>query len=507
MNRLLPQQHMYAYQQSTHTPPLQSPAVPFGTVFGAQFTKKEGQWDCDSCLERNEASATECVVCKVTCSIEKSNAATQGGLAALFGKKDGQWDCDTCLVRNEGSSNHCVSCQTANPNFKNKTFAAPSSSSFTFSFGSSSSQPAATGFKANFCPGPAFQFDTCKDKASSEGFKFESSTTKAEKSSSRFLFSMLAPVGGFKFGIAEAEAKPSDRQSQNGSASDLLKNIAELHKEKEKEAAPSSSDQSVDADSHTNNPLITGKPNTFSFADLAKSQGSFQFGQNDPAFKGFAGAGKQLFTGVHCRLKADTSVDQDDEMYITEENDHIQFEPVVQMPEKVNLVTGEEDEKVMYSQRAKLFRFDMEISQWKERGVGNLKLLKNNQNGRLRVLMRREQVLKVCANHWITTAMNLKPLSCSDRAWMWMASDFSDGDAKLEQLAAKFKTPQLAEEFKLKFEECQRLLLDIPLQTPHKLVNTGRTAQLIKQAEEMKSGLKDLKSFLTCQNKDDESAK
>uniref|UniRef100_A0A672RJR9 RanBD1 domain-containing protein n=1 Tax=Sinocyclocheilus grahami TaxID=75366 RepID=A0A672RJR9_SINGR len=194
-----------------------------------------------------------------------------------------------------------------------------------------------------------------------------------------------------------------------------------------------------------------------------------------------------------------------DEMYKTDENDDIQFEPVVQMPEKVDLVTGEEDEKVLYSQRVKLFRFDTETNQWKERGVGNLKLLKNSQNGRLRVLMRREQVFKVCANHWITTTMNLKPLSGSDRAWMWMASDFSDGDAKLEQLAAKFKTPELAEEFKLKFEECQRLLLDIPLQTPHKLVNIGRTAQLIKQAEEMKSGLKDLKSFLTCQNKDDKS--
>uniref|UniRef100_A0A8C1SKR9 RanBD1 domain-containing protein n=1 Tax=Cyprinus carpio TaxID=7962 RepID=A0A8C1SKR9_CYPCA len=100
--------------------------------------------------------------------------------------------------------------------------------------------------------------------------------------------------------------------------------------------------------------------------------------------------------------------------------------------------------------------------------------------------MRTEQVLKVCANHWITTTMNLKPLSGSDRAWMWMASDFSDGDAKLEQLAAKFKAPELAEEFKLKFEECQRLLLNIPLQPPHKLVNTGRTAQLIQKAEEMK---------------------
>ncbi len=237
-----------------------APAVPFGTGFGAQFAKKEGQWDCDSCLVRNDASATECVSCKSPCSTVKTNAASQGGLAAMFGKKDGQWDCDSCLVRNEGSSSHCVSCQTANPNMKNKTSSAPSSSAFTFSFGSSSNQPAATGFKANFNPGPAFQFGTSKEKASSEGFKVESSTTEAEKSSGSFSFSMPEPAGGFKFGIAESEAKPSDGQSQNGSASDLLKNIAELHKEKEKEAAPSSSDQSVDADSHDNNPSLLVNP-------------------------------------------------------------------------------------------------------------------------------------------------------------------------------------------------------------------------------------------------------
>lgn len=166
------------------------------------------------------------------------------------------------------------------------------------------------------------------------------------------------------------------------------------------------------------------------------------------------------------------------------------------------------DEKVLYSQRVKLFRFDPNASQWKERGVGILKFLKNNTNGRLRVLMRREQVLKVCANHWITTTMNLKPLAGSDKAWIWMANDFSDGDAKLEQLAAKFKSPELAEEFKEKFEECQRLLLDIPLQTPHKLVDSGRSARLIQKAEEMKTGLKDLKYFLTDEKikiKDDDS--
>nr|XP_055072528.1 E3 SUMO-protein ligase RanBP2-like isoform X1 [Misgurnus anguillicaudatus] len=345
-----------------------------GFGFGSKFAKKDGQWDCEACLVRNDVTATKCVSCNTPC-------ATATG---------GQWDCDNCLVRNEGTSSHCVSCQTAKPGIKIR-------------------------YKGN------------------KG----------------------GPVA----------------------------------------------DQSADSGSYGDNPLITGT-NSFSFADLAKSsQGSFQFGLKDPDFKGFSGAGEQLFT----KQRADTSADQDDEeMYKTEENDDIQFDPVVQMPDKVEIVTGEEDEKVLYSQRVKLFRFDTETSQWKERGVGNLKLLKNNQNGRLRVLMRREQVLKVCANHWITTTMNLKPLSGSDRAWMWLASDFSDGDAKLEQLAAKFKTPELAEEFKEKFEECQQLLLDIPLQTPHKLVTSGRTAHLIQKAEEMKTGLKDLKTFLTYQGKDDE---
>ncbi|XP_039529766.1 E3 SUMO-protein ligase RanBP2 [Pimephales promelas] len=426
-----------------------TPVLPLGSGFGSQFVKKEGQWDFDSCFMRNDASATECVSCKAPCSIE---------LAAMFGKK-GQWDCDTCLAKNEGTTRQCVSCQAANPNMKGKTSTAPSRSSFSFSFGSSSKQPAATGFTANFNPGPAFQFGTSKEKASSEGFKFvESSTSQADKSSSSvFSFSMAVPAGGFKFGIAESEANASDGQSQNGSASDLLKNIAELHREKEKEssdesldtgspdnnpllsgkpdsfsfaelhrekekeAIPSSSDEPLDTGSHDNNPLITGKPDFFSFADLATcSQGSFQFGQKDPTFKGFAGAGQQLFTAFNSTSKTDTSADQEDEMYKTEDNDDIQFEPVVQMPEKFDLVTGEEDEKSLYSQNT--------------------------------------------------------------------------------------RAPEIAEESKPKFEECQRLLLDIPLQIPHKLVNTGRTAQLIQKAEEIKSGLKDLKSFLTFQSKDDESS-
>uniref|UniRef100_A0A8C9IB78 E3 SUMO-protein ligase RanBP2 n=1 Tax=Piliocolobus tephrosceles TaxID=591936 RepID=A0A8C9IB78_9PRIM len=309
-------------------------------------------------------------------------------------------------------------------------------------------------------------------------------SSNTEFKSTKEGFSIPVSADGFKFGISEPgnQEKKSEKPLENDSGFQA---------------------QDISIQKNGSGVIFGQTSSTFTFADLAKSTSGegFQFGKKDPNFKGFSGAGEKLFSSQCGKMadKANTSGDfeKDDDAYKTEDSDDIHFEPVVQMPEKVELVTGEEDEKVLYSQRVKLFRFDAEISQWKERGLGNLKILKNEVNGKLRMLMRREQVLKVCANHWITTTMNLKPLSGSDRAWMWLASDFSDGDAKLEQLAAKFKTPELAEEFKQKFEECQRLLLDIPLQTPHKLVDTGRAAKLIQRAEEMKSGLKDFKTFLT----------
>ncbi|XP_035532814.1 E3 SUMO-protein ligase RanBP2 [Morone saxatilis] len=466
------------------------PAVP---GFVADFVKKDEMWDCNACLVRNDASATECVSCHTPHDTPS--------LEAKFAKKDGEWDCDTCLVRNNSSASKCLACQTPNPNAPSTTSTAPSASTFSFSFGtkSSSSQPAGTGFTMPFESGSTFQFGQSKDKVSAASFKFEvPQSSSSTTSSSAFSFSMPIPAGGFKFGVQDpAKETPStvNPTPASGSASSFLQSIAHKHKEKENVPTPL-----VDQTEEEENPLIAGKTNTFSFADLAQSsEGEFQFGCADPNFKGFSGAGKQLFASMQATpTKTDASNElEDDDMYKTEENDDIQFEPVVQMPDKVDLVTGEEDEQVLYSQRVKLFRFDSNTSQWKERGVGVLKFLKNATNGRLRVLMRREQVLKVCANHWITTTMNLKPLAGSDKAWIWLANDFSDGDAKLEQLAAKFKSPELADEFKQKFEECQRLLLDIPLQTPHKLVDTGRTAHLIQKAEEMKSGLKDLKFFLT----------
>ncbi len=69
---------------------------------------------------------------------------------------------------------------------------------------------------------------------------------------------------------------------------------------------------------------------------------------------------------------------------------------------------------------------------------------------------------QVCANHTITPAMQLKAMETSDRAWVYNAIDFSDGEASPELLAIKFKNIDIAREFKDKFEECQVDIAQLP---------------------------------------------
>lgn len=51
------------------------------------------------------------------------------------------------------------------------------------------------------------------------------------------------------------------------------------------------------------------------------------------------------------------------------------------------------------SRKAKLYRFDKDGNQWKERGAGTVKLLKHKESGKVRLVMRQSKTLKICANH------------------------------------------------------------------------------------------------------------
>lgn len=54
---------------------------------------------------------------------------------------------------------------------------------------------------------------------------------------------------------------------------------------------------------------------------------------------------------------------------------------------------------VRVCRRAKLFRFVSESSEWKERGTGDVRLLQHKETKKVRLVMRRDKTLKVCANH------------------------------------------------------------------------------------------------------------
>ncbi|XP_038071213.1 E3 SUMO-protein ligase RanBP2-like [Patiria miniata] len=140
---------------------------------------------------------------------------------------------------------------------------------------------------------------------------------------------------------------------------------------------------------------------------------------------------------------------------VSEERDDIHFEPVAHLPEQVEKVTGEEDESQLFCSRAKLYRYDKATTQWKDRGIGDIKILHNTQTKKYRIIMRRDQVLRVCANHYITKEMSLAPTGGSENSLVWQAMDAADGDPQMEQLGVRFKLAGTTQRFKAVFEECQ----------------------------------------------------
>ncbi len=138
------------------------------------------------------------------------------------------------------------------------------------------------------------------------------------------------------------------------------------------------------------------------------------------------------------------------------EPDTSSFTPIVKLS-AVEVKTGEEDENVLFCERAKLYRFDPATNQMKERGIGDMKILQHKTTNICRIVMRREQVLKLCANHQITSQMELKPHTGSPNAYIWLAMDFADGEAKHETLCVRFKTDEQAKKFAKVFNEAKEM--------------------------------------------------
>lgn len=131
--------------------------------------------------------------------------------------------------------------------------------------------------------------------------------------------------------------------------------------------------------------------------------------------------------------------------------------------EEVEVVSGEEEEEVIYSQRGKLFLYGETLldvgsgnKSWKERGIGDIRILKHKEHGRMRVLMRQEKTMKVIVNHALDPRITLEPNSGSDRSWVWSAFDFAEGELVETVFAIRFADSDIANNFKKIFQENQK---------------------------------------------------
>ncbi|KNC79429.1 hypothetical protein SARC_08183 [Sphaeroforma arctica JP610] len=202
----------------------------------------------------------------------------------------------------------------------------------------------------------------------------------------------------------------------------------------------------------------TGTTNGFAFGEAPKTDGK----QSDFVFTPQT---QQRSSVSSNKSKQGDNQAGDDESghhdLVPQEEANVYFEPLVKLQE-VDVKTLEEDEDELLCLRARLYRWgqalESEEMQWKERGTGDVKLLKHKERGVVRVLMRQEKTLKICANHVITDDMELKEHQGSDTTWTYVClADYSDGEFKPETLAIRFRNEEAAQKYKTTFNEAKDL--------------------------------------------------
>lgn len=204
-----------------------------------------------------------------------------------------------------------------------------------------------------------------------------------------------------------------------------------------------------------------------SFASLASSGTETFLTKQSAPNSGFVGltVKEDIFTRMANKNKNDSSTgenDDKDESGGGDENYDPHYEPIIQLPDEIEVRTGEEEETKLFGDRAKLYRYDSDTKEWKERGVGELKILHHPGRNSYRLLMRREQIFKLVLNHGVTSDLHVTPMNNSPKAFVWATMNHAEEGPQLEQLAARFKNEDVASLFKSVLDQCQEKLRQKP---------------------------------------------
>jgi len=157
--------------------------------------------------------------------------------------------------------------------------------------------------------------------------------------------------------------------------------------------------------------------------------------------------------------------------------------------EDVKKVIREEGEEELFRMRAKLYRWAKETNEWKERGLGDIKILRHEESGRVRILMRRDQTFKICCNHYLDPKMELSDHNGNEKAWLWTAfNDLSDDGMDLtvkeELFAIRFKTAERAQEFQERFNEGRELNRVVMAEARERVIENLNNLRVVDEDEE-----------------------
>ncbi|KAH9257997.1 hypothetical protein BASA81_003560 [Batrachochytrium salamandrivorans] len=173
------------------------------------------------------------------------------------------------------------------------------------------------------------------------------------------------------------------------------------------------------------------------------------------------GGGDAAFGASPAKAKAGGDEDDDGEGEGSDndadESHAAEFKPVIQLS-MVEVKNCEEDEDVVFKRHSKLFVFIKEDNYggekrqnyWKERGLGEVKILKSRLDGYARLLMRQEKTLKIAANHRIDPECDLK--RTAEKSFTFSAVDFADDEGKKEVFSLKFANVEDADQFQQAFD-------------------------------------------------------
>lgn len=181
------------------TPPTVSlnSSAPIG--FQNLYKAPTNTWECSVCLIRNKDSLNKCAACEtpkqqkiITLEMATFGEAFvpkakegKNGFGAAFEKKEGEWECGSCMVRNSATNSACVCCETPRPGSGGKQVlklnCEPNKITSTFNFGVEKN-------KFTFGIKPAEN----KSVGNAAGFQFGSPNKDSAQE---------APPKGFTFGI------------------------------------------------------------------------------------------------------------------------------------------------------------------------------------------------------------------------------------------------------------------------------------------------------------------